>query len=287
MTAHHPQGPSPRTPLQADTMHNHPLGQERKHREDPARGCVLVLAPHTDDDTFGCGGTIAKHIAEGATVHIAAFSVCMQSVLKHLPADTLITEFHAACEVLGVPQRQRHMRDFHVRTFDRHRQEILTWMLELQRDLQPHRVYMPSLRDTHQDHHVIATEALRAFKGTTLLAYELPWNTPDFHAQHFQVLTTGQVKGKSEAVACYKSQAHRPYANHAFVVATATLRGVQCGAPHAEAFEVIRIVEGCSSALAGSGASNLRPEDARPLASTDLLDPGEIRVKKYPMNLEG
>ena len=57
--------------------------------------------------------------SEGATVHIAAFSVCMQSVLKHLPADTLITEFHAACEVLGVPQRQRHMRDFHVRTFDR------------------------------------------------------------------------------------------------------------------------------------------------------------------------
>ena len=37
---------------------------------------VLVVAPHTDDAEFGCGGTIARMIDEGLDVHIAAFSAC-------------------------------------------------------------------------------------------------------------------------------------------------------------------------------------------------------------------
>ena len=42
---------------------------------------ILILAPHTDDGEFGCGGTIAKLIEAGAEVHYAAFSACEQSVL--------------------------------------------------------------------------------------------------------------------------------------------------------------------------------------------------------------
>lgn len=44
---------------------------------------VLVLAPHTDDGEFGCGGTITKLINEGHEVYYAAFSACQQSVLPH------------------------------------------------------------------------------------------------------------------------------------------------------------------------------------------------------------
>jgi LmbE family N-acetylglucosaminyl deacetylase len=36
---------------------------------------ILVLAPHIDDGEFGCGGTIAKLIADRAEVFYAAFSV--------------------------------------------------------------------------------------------------------------------------------------------------------------------------------------------------------------------
>ena len=35
---------------------------------------------------------------------------------------------------------------------------------------------MPSLNDIHQDHATIAQEGLRAFKGCTILGYELIWN---------------------------------------------------------------------------------------------------------------
>ncbi len=35
---------------------------------------ILVLAPHTDDGEFGCGGSIAKFIEAGKEVFYAAFS---------------------------------------------------------------------------------------------------------------------------------------------------------------------------------------------------------------------
>ena len=31
---------------------------------------VLVIAPHPDDEVFGCGGMLAHHAAQGATVRV-------------------------------------------------------------------------------------------------------------------------------------------------------------------------------------------------------------------------
>ncbi|MDY7036483.1 MAG: hypothetical protein SV375_10045 [Thermodesulfobacteriota bacterium] len=41
---------------------------------------ILVLAPHTDDGEFGCGGSIAKFIEQRAEVYYAAFSLCEESI---------------------------------------------------------------------------------------------------------------------------------------------------------------------------------------------------------------
>ncbi len=65
---------------------------------------ALVLAPHTDDGEFGCGGTIARLVEAGAEVHYAAFSTASRSLPEGFPADTLAHEVRAATGALGIPE---------------------------------------------------------------------------------------------------------------------------------------------------------------------------------------
>ena len=63
---------------------------------------VLVLAPHTDDGEFGCGGSIAKFIEQGADVSYAAFSLCEESVPEGWQPEVLENELKRAANVLGI-----------------------------------------------------------------------------------------------------------------------------------------------------------------------------------------
>ena len=141
---------------------------------------ALVLAPHTDDGEFGCGGTIAKLSESGAEVFYVAFSACQQSVLPNFPPDILVTEVKEATQVLGVKGENLILFDYEVRTFNFHRQEILDDILKLKNDINPDIVFMPTINDIHQDHFTISNEGMRAFKWSTLLCYELPWNNFNF-----------------------------------------------------------------------------------------------------------
>jgi LmbE family N-acetylglucosaminyl deacetylase len=201
---------------------------------------ILVLAPHTDDLEFGCGGTVAKLIDDGNEVFCAAFSACRQSVRKEFPEDILITEIKAASAILGIKKENLILFDYNVRTFNYHRQEILDDILKLKAQIQPDIVFIPALTDVHQDHFTIAQEGFRAFKFSSLLSYELPWNNLSFNTASFMKLEEKNILKKIEAVNQYKSQAHRPYANEEFIRSLARTRGVQINTHYAECFEVIR-----------------------------------------------
>lgn len=203
---------------------------------------ILVLAPHTDDGEFGCGGTIAKHIARGDRVVYAAFSAAEQSVLPHLPRDILRTEVRLATARLGVKDEDCLVFDFEVRRFPELRQSILDKMIALNRDYAPDIVFLPSVNDTHQDHQTIALEGFRAFKRTTMLGYEVPWNNLDFRTSCFVELSDDDLESKVSAVQMYASQQHRTYASVEFIRSLAMTRGVQIGKRYAEAFEVVRWV---------------------------------------------
>ena len=113
---------------------------------------VLVLAPHTDDGEFGCGGTISKLVSEGIEVHYVAFSACEQSVLPQFPSDILITEVTEATKVLGIKKENLHLLKYDVRTFNFNRQSILDDILKFKKEINPDLVFIPSLNDVHQDH---------------------------------------------------------------------------------------------------------------------------------------
>lgn len=203
---------------------------------------VLVLAPHTDDGEFGCGGTINKLIEEGNDVYYAAFSACQQSVLKEFPSDILITEVKEATLTLGIKPENLILFDYDVRTFNYRRQDILDDLIKLRAKINPDIIFIPALTDIHQDHKTIAEEGLRAFKFKTLLSYEMPWNNITFSTSSFSILSEENINTKVKALKQYKSQAHRPYANENFIKSLATTRGVQIGAQYAETFEIVRII---------------------------------------------
>jgi LmbE family N-acetylglucosaminyl deacetylase len=203
---------------------------------------ILILSPHTDDAELGCGGTIKLLLEQGNEVHIAAFSACRHSVLAGFPEDVLVQEIKASTRELGVPAENLYLFDYDVRTFNFHRQEILDDILNLRNKIKPDVVFVPSVNDIHQDHYTIAQEAVRAFKFSTLLCYELPWNNFEFKTTLFYSLEQKHVEAKMRALACYKSQAHRPYMQPDFIQSLAKVRGVQVGLPLAEVFEVVRMI---------------------------------------------
>ncbi len=216
------------------------VGSISKSMKDFKPERVLVLAPHTDDGEFGCGGTIAKYLDLGIEVYYVAFSACQQSVLKEFPSDILITEVKAATQVLGISPQNLILLDYAVRTFNYRRQEILDDLIRLRKELAPDLILMPSVNDIHQDHHTIATEGLRAFKFASILCYEVPWNNFTFNTSAFVHLDEGHVQRKVDALREYRSQAHRPYANEEFIRSLARTRGVQISTRYAETFDVVR-----------------------------------------------
>lgn len=201
---------------------------------------ILVLGPHTDDGEFGCGGSMARFIEEGKDVYYATFSCAEESVPEGLPKDILLTEVKKASKVLGVKPDSLLIYRYKVRKFAEHRQEILEDLVQLQRDLKPELVLMPSPHDLHQDHFTVAMEGLRAFKFTSILGYEMPWNNINFETRSFVHLSPENIETKLESVKCYRSQLGRKYANEDFIKGLAKTRGVQCGVEFAETFEVIR-----------------------------------------------
>jgi N-acetylglucosamine malate deacetylase 1 len=203
---------------------------------------VLVLAPHTDDGEFGCGGTIARLVEGEAEVRYLAFSVATRSLPEAFPPDAPAREVREAAIELGLEEAALTVHDFDVRTFPERRQEILELLVALWEDWQPEVVLQPSLSDVHQDHQVVAAEGLRAFKRTSVLGYEIPWNNFDFSYQAYVSLEERHVERKVAALSCYASQQHRRYIEPEYIRNVARVHGINVNRDFAEVFQVYRIV---------------------------------------------
>jgi N-acetylglucosamine malate deacetylase 1 len=201
---------------------------------------VLVLGAHTDDGEFGCGGTIARLLDEGVEVRYVAFSTATKSLPEGFPPDALAREVEEATAALGITNLAVH--DFDVRTFPERRQDILELLIAEWEEWHPDAVFQPSLHDVHQDHQVVAAEGLRAFKRTTILGYEIPWNNFDFSYQAYFALTQAQVERKIAALAKYASQQHRRYSDPEYIRNLARTNGINVNRDYAEVFQVHRVV---------------------------------------------
>ena len=171
-----------------------------------------------------------------------AASIATKSLPDGFAPDTLAREVREATAELGIPDSSLTVHDFEVRTFPERRQDILELLILLWEEWQPDAVFQPSLHDVHQDHQVVAAEGLRAFKRTTILGYEIPWNNLDFAYQAYFALEERHIARKEAALGKYASQQHRRYANPEYVWNVARTHGINVNREYAEVFQVYRVI---------------------------------------------
>jgi LmbE family N-acetylglucosaminyl deacetylase len=203
---------------------------------------VLILAPHTDDGELGCGAIISKLIENNNEVFEVAFSICEDSVPDGFPKDILAQEFKAATAELGLPKENIFIKNYPVRKFPAHRQEILEDLIHLRKLIDPNIVFMPCSNALHQDHKTIYEEGLRAFKHFTCFGYDLPWDTTEFSTTAFFKIEERHVEKKWNAIDKYLTQKFRTYIDKDFIFGLSRVRGAQISVKYAEAFELIRII---------------------------------------------
>ena len=201
---------------------------------------ILVLAPHTDDGEFGCGATIAKYIEVGKEVFYVAFSTCEESVPEGFPKNILEIEVKKATKELGIKPENLIIKNYPVRRFNEHRQDILEDLVALRKQINPDLVLTPSSFDIHQDHSVIFQEARRAFKNTSIFGYEFMWNNFSCNSTAFSVVKKEHIEKKIKSIEQYESQTKRFYAKEEMIKGAANYKGLQISAEYVEAFEVIR-----------------------------------------------
>ncbi len=167
---------------------------------------VLVLAPHPDDEVFGCGGAIMRHVEQGVPVHVIVLSDGAFGVDEDKATDYTQqrqNESIDAANVLGygVPVFWQY-RDREICYGEKLVQEILTAISETQANL----IYAPSVFEMHPDHRAlgIATvEAVRRIGSAIRLAlYEV-----GIPLRPNQLLNISNLaKRKQKAMACFVSQ---------------------------------------------------------------------------------
>ena len=198
---------------------------------------VLFLGAHPDDIELGCGGLLA-HISGKSDVFCATLSDNQENP----DLKTIVGEHYRSMELLGVPRDKILLGQFETRNFPRDRQEILEFLYSLNRDHKPDIVFAHTQADIHQDHAVVTMEALRAFRGTTVLGYDVLRSSYGFFP-HFLVEISGEdVERKVRALAEYTIYSDKYYFDPEIIRATSIRHGALAEREFAEGFDILRVV---------------------------------------------
>lgn len=198
---------------------------------------VMFLGAHPDDIELGCGALLANI---GGRADIVCVTLSDNQDNPEL-AD-LVDEHKRSMEVLGVPAGSVLLGEFETRNFARDRQQILEYLYQLNREHRPDIVFVHTLADIHQDHGVVTQEALRAFRGTSVLGFDVLRSSHGFFPHFLVEVSQDDVERKLKALAEYKTYAQRYYFDPAVVRATLVRHGALAERPFAEGFDILRIV---------------------------------------------
>ena len=221
---------------------------------------ILVVAPHCDDEILGCGGIMAKHIANGNHVYVAIVTN------GHLGAPELFTkkgtekvrdEALQAHQYLGV--KKTIFLDFPAVNLD----AIPAYKLSLAlsnviKEFAIDTMFIPHRGDIHKDHRVTYEAALVAARPINsctvkrIYAYETlsetEWAAPfgdDVFIPTVFVNIENEIENKLKAFHFFTSQIKQfPHSRSPEIIRVlSNYRGATVGFSNAEAFMLIRSIE--------------------------------------------
>jgi LmbE family N-acetylglucosaminyl deacetylase len=207
---------------------------------------VCFLGAHPDDIEIGAGALIAN-IAHSTELRC----VTLSDNQKNPALTQLVNEHYRSMAVLGVPESSIVLGTFETRRFPYYRQEILEFMVNLNQTFRPDIVFVHTKADIHQDHATITEEALRAFRGKTVLGFDVIRSSYGFFPNFLCEVTETDVEKKIAALAEYKTYESKYYFEENVTRATLVRNGAIAERPYAEGFDILRIIGafGCQEML--------------------------------------
>ena len=185
------------------------------------RSC-LILAPHPDDETLGCGATIMRKLSTGSFVQVVIATDGRHSNLSaKLSTDALVEireeEARQAAAILGLPRDNIAFLRFEDGRLADHRPLLYERLSNILSKMNLEEIFVPSIIDTHPDHRILAEvgrELAKAHRDRPLL-YEYPiwfWDPRIWRITQLLDLRPSVVRmegfrtRKRNAVMAYRSQ---------------------------------------------------------------------------------
>jgi len=116
---------------------------------------VLVVAPHPDDETLGCGGTLLRHIAEGDQVHwLIMTTITTDAGFSQEKVESRRKELHQVVNHYGFSSF--HQADFISTQLDIYPLSSLVGVASKYiSEIKPDTLYLPYRNDVHSDHSAV------------------------------------------------------------------------------------------------------------------------------------
>lgn len=223
---------------------------------------VLICVAHSDDETIGCGGTIAAHIKNKDQVFCAYMTDgvgARSSKKKEILIKERFKNSELASKILGFVWLHQYCGNFPDNALDSVRFLDIVKKIEcVKKQIKPDIIYTHNPSDLNIDHKIVAEATLTAFRpmaGETwqkILAFEVPSSTDYGYFKKNNIFVPNYFNNidpywnkKNKALLAYKNEIKK-YPNSRSlkgIKSLAYLRGSQNGIKMAEAFQILKEIK--------------------------------------------
>lgn len=198
---------------------------------------LVALGAHCDDIAIGAGGTLLTICAANPGIRVDALVLSGGGTDREGEERAALAAFCPGADlevtVLKLPDGR----------FPAHWEEAKNGLEELRRRTDPDLILAPRTQDAHQDHRGLSTLVPTVFRDHLTLEYEIVKWDGDLGRPAAYLPMPGEIAEEKVRLLQqhYPSQRHRPWYDKEAFLGLARIRGIECGARYAEAFDLKKL----------------------------------------------